>query len=443
MTARRIAFDVLERVDREEAFADRALDAALEEHAPSPEDRGLATRLVYGTLTWRRALDCILDDAVHGGVDSLDDDVRRVLRLGTYQIVFLSRIPDHAAVDEAVSLNDERAEPHASGLVNAVLRTIADDADDLEWWDEADRDRKPVRYLGQRYSLPNWIANRLIQIYGLSRAETLADAFNDRPPTYLRPLRDEAHDMLPLLEEIEVPDAPPSAFRATSMTDTIREGLDARRWIAQDVGSQWITRWVGASSGDDVLDGCAGRGGKTLALALDVGFEGRVVAVEPDDWKLDQLRETAEKAALAQRIEPAAGELQAWADATEETFERVLIDAPCSSLGLLRRQPEVRWRRDESDIPALVELQSELLEAGASMVAPGGILVYSVCTFTNEEGYKQVDALIDASEDFERADPPEGFEGMHLLDERGDLQLDPASNDSDVFYAARLRRRSA
>ncbi len=439
MSARQLAFDVLERIDESGAFSDRALDAELDRAELGDKDRGLATELVYGTLARRRSLDVILDEAVHGGVDSLDDEVHRILRLGAYQIVFLSRIPDHAAVDESVELNQNRGEPRAGSLVNAVLRTIADEADTLEWWDEADLDRKPVRYLGQRYSLPNWITNRMIQIFGFERAEVLADALNDRPPLYIRPLRDEAHDMLPLLEEITALEAPTSAFRVDSMTDTIREGLGAHRWIAQDIGSQWITRWVGAERGDTVLDGCAGRGGKTLSLALDVGLGGKVAAVEPDAWKLDDLQETAEGAALHQRIESHPDELQNWSESNDETFERILIDAPCSSLGLLRRRPEVRWRRDESDIPSLVALQRELLEAGADRVEPGGVLVYSVCTFTSEEGYKQVDRLLESREDFERAEPSADFEVEGTLDERGDLRLDPLDDDSDIFYSARLR----
>jgi 16S rRNA (cytosine967-C5)-methyltransferase len=161
--ARRTAYETLKRVDEDGAYSHLALDVQIERRDLSIEDRGLATRITYGVLTWRRALDALLDDAVDGGVRRLDPPVLRLLRIGLYQLVWLDRIPDHAAVDTVVSLTEGVGWEKATGLVNAVMRRLAD-KDEHIWWREADRQDNPVKYLGARYSLPSWLANRLLQM---------------------------------------------------------------------------------------------------------------------------------------------------------------------------------------------------------------------------------------------------------------------------------------
>jgi 16S rRNA (cytosine967-C5)-methyltransferase len=436
---RQVAQQVLETIESYDAYSHIALGASLERSDLDARDRGLVTELVYGTLTWQRALDEVLDGFVRGGVNSLDGRVLVALRVGAYQLLFLDRIPAHAAVDEAVEIIKRGPSRKASGLVNAVLRNIVRKKGDVQWWSDADRQKKPVRYLGHRYSLPNWIANRMLQQWGLERAETFAEAFNRRPPLYLRSTQDVESADLP--DGVEPAGDVPGALRAESMTDEVRAGLEDGRWVVQDLGSQLVGLYAGGEPEMSVLDGCAGLGGKALHLARLVGPAGGVVALDPVDTKIQMLCSSAERIGLTERLSTHVGTLQSYAEEAEDTFELVLVDAPCSGLGVMRRHPETRWRRSEADIRQLVELQRELLDAAAELVAPGGTLVYSVCTFTNEEGPKQVDSFLERHDTFSRVGPPEDdVDWKKYVDDDGQLRLNPAEHDADAFFAGRMRK---
>lgn len=440
---RQIAQQVLETIEREDAYSHIALDAALERSSLDGRDRGLATELVYGTLTWQRALDNVLAKFVRRGLDGLDLPVLVALRVAVYQLLFLDRIPAHAAVDEAVEITKKGPSRAAAGLVNGVLRSIVRKKGDVQWWSDGDRDKKPARYLGERYSLPNWITNRMLQYWGLERAEKLCEAFNTRPPLYLRLTGEDTE----LPAGVEPVVGVPGAVRAESFSGEVRDGLDAGKWVVQDLGSQLIGHFAGAEPDLAVLDGCAGLGGKALHLAKLVGPEGGVVAVDPADSKIELLCATAEKASLTERVRTQVASLQDFAKNSDETFDLVLIDAPCSGLGVIRRHPETRWRRKESDIFELTKLQQDLLDTAAELVRPGGTLTYSVCTFTTEEGPKQVERFLERHDVFERAGAPESGPGAEVdwknyVDEDAQLTLDPFQHDTDAFFAARLRKRS-
>lgn len=440
---RHLAYEVLRRVEQEDAFSNRALDAEFADADLEDRDRRLATRLVYGVLTWRRALDSLLDDLVHGGIEKLDAEVLRILRMGGYQLFFLDRVPDHAAVDEASDMTETYANRGAVSLVNAVLRE-ATRLEEPIWWDDEDRERKPVRYLGERYSLPNWIANRMIQLFEAERAESLGESLTRQPPIHLRMLGDEDPANLAADEEqLTVVGEVPGAVRAERVSEVVDEAIADRRCIIQDLGSQLVGRYVGVEPGMSVLDGCAGLGGKTFALADEAGDESRVLAVDSIKWKVDKLARLANQASFGARVETRSSRLQDLHLEVGDQFDRVLVDAPCSALGVMRRHPEIKWKRDESDIPSLVELQASLLDAAARFVVPGGVLVFSVCTFTSEEGPKQVTRFLDEHDEFELAGPPshEQLEWSSYVDEQGRLSLNPFDHDTDLFFSARLRRR--
>jgi 16S rRNA (cytosine967-C5)-methyltransferase len=442
--ARRAAFDMLTEVERRGAFSNVAVDTVLSGADLSAADRGLATQITYGVLTWKRAIDSILEETVHGGLRSLDDPVHRVLAIGVYQLAWLDRVPDHAAVDETVALTQNVGASRAKGLVNAVLREVGQrrDDDSLQWWNPADRERKPARYLGERYSLPNWMANRLWQLESIDRAEALAEALTQRAPTMLRGLGGGDPETLEGAEPVA---SMPRAIRVPGFTDDVRAGLEDVDWIVQDLGAQAVVELADVQPGDRVLDGCAGRGGKTLAMADRVGASGEVVAVDPAGEKLESLADSAAKAGLRDRIRLWTGPLEALVEETEEaSFDVVLIDAPCSGLGVLRRQPEIRWNRREADVTELVSLQRTLLEAGAGRVRPGGHLVYAVCTFLTEEGPKQVERFVEHYEAFDVEAPqgPEDIDWEPYLLEDGAVETDPLRHDADLFYAAKLCKTS-
>lgn len=418
---RRLAWTVLQRVNTGDAYSHIALSAALDAETETSlpgRDRGLTTELVYGVLTWQRAIDQLLDDALHRGVRSVDAAVLDVLRIATYQLHFLDRIPPHAAIDEAVE--HVRVLDGNTGLANAVLRAISR-IEEPVWWRPGDRERKVARYLGARWSLPNWLANRLQQQFGLERAESLAEAFNARPPIWVRRTALSGLD---------------AAERHDRLDDEVRAMQASGEAVIQDLGSIVVTLYAQAAATERVLDACAGLGGKSLHLA---GLGADVVALDPLSSKLELLRETATTLGVEADIETVEGELQSLP--AEELFDGVLVDAPCTGLGVLRRHPETRWRRSEADIQTLAKIQAELLDTAANHVRPGGWLTYSVCTWTREETSRQAERFLERHPDFRATTAP--AELARYLDDDGWLHVMPDQHDGDSFFAARFLRTTS
>ncbi|MFU8802797.1 MAG: 16S rRNA (cytosine(967)-C(5))-methyltransferase RsmB [Bradymonadaceae bacterium] len=443
LTARQLAIQVLRRVEEDGAYSHIALAAALVASNLDERDRGLATELVYGTLAHQRTIDTVLGPFLKRPLDRLDTPVRLALRLALYQLIYLDRIPAHAIVDEAVTMTKEEVGRGASGFVNGVLRTMLRRRKEWKPFEPADRARRPERYLGQRYSLPDWIAQRLVHLEGLERAEALAESFNRRPPLYLRALRPD-ESVLP--EGIEMVPHIPGALRAAGFSDAVRKGLEEFRWVVQDLGSQLIAHYTepptkGHGELTYILDGCAGLGGKTLHLATATDESTLIDAVEPMATKLGMLEDVLSHTPHRDRVTLHVATLQDFLATRDTLYDRVLIDAPCTGLGVLRRHPETRWRRTQADIDSLVELQRELLDAAAKRVRPGGVLVYSVCTFIAEEGPGQISQFLNKHANFQRWKPTSSpLDWSPYTDKSGDLRLTPLDHDSDAFYAARLVR---
>ncbi len=435
-SSRSIAVDVLERVTFDDAYSHIALSSALDKSKLDERDRGLTTELVYGTLTRQRTLDAVLSKFVNRGLDKLDRPVLLNLRLAAYQLLFLDRIPDHAAVDEAVEMTKKRASRGASGFVNGVLRSMLRKRRQWNVWDDVAPESNPTKYLGLRHSLPDWLAARLIEAYGFDKAMDMAKAFNARPPHYFRAvseLPDQAVDDLRKVDDV------PGALRADQMTDATRDLVERSKLVVQDLGSQLVGHFAAPPAGSSVLDACAGLGGKTLHLAA-LASDSELLAVEPQQSKLDHLQRSASQIGISDRTSTFRGVLE---DLPEKngSFDLVLVDAPCTGLGVIRRHPETRWRRSADDIADRAALQAQLLAQAARRVAPGGLLVYSVCTFTAEEGPRQITRFLDEHPQFQREAPPglDDLDWSTYTNDLGELVLNPLDHDSDAFFAARLR----
>lgn len=439
-SARSLALETLDRVFFGGAYSHIALASALDEADLSRADRGLATELVYGTLTRKRTLDTLLGTFVDRPIDGLDRPVLLSLRMAAYQLVFLDRIPQHAAVHEAVELVKAQCSRGAAGFTNGVLRSMLRKRKRWNIWETIDPEKEQVRYLGVRHSLPNWIVALLIDAHGFTGAERQAKAFNTRPPLYFRTL--EKSDGAPP-DGVSPVAGVPGCFRAESMSGELMESIRQHRMVIQDLGSQLIGHFATADGARRILDACAGLGGKALHLAQLADAEASVVAIEPHQSKLTELRKTVADTSFEDRIELFHGELADFSDDSDD-FDLVLVDAPCSGLGVIRRHPETRWRRTQKDVDNRAALQKKLLAQAATHVSPGGLLVYGVCTFTEEEGPDQTEEFLRDHSDFEREAPPKESEidWSRFINESGDLELNPADHDTDAFYAARLRRRA-
>ncbi len=441
---RSVAVAVLEDVDRRGAYAEEALDARLRRAGGMPgRDRALVAHLAYGVLRWRNVVDAHLARASSRPLSKLHPTVLAVLRVGAYQILFLDRVPARAAVHEAVEEVRRRRLGHASGFVNAVLRAVARRAGEPPPAPDT-----PAGRLALRFGCPEWIVERWLAEWGEAGAEGLARAASRIPETFLRARGDREG----LLERLrgEGVEAEPAAFApqgirvrfqgAPGDLGPVRDGSA----VVQDQASQLVVEVLAPEPGWRVLDACAAPGLKALQIAERVGPGGRVVGLDLHPHRVRGLAE------LARRM--GAGNLRgAAADARRPPvgggFDAALVDAPCSGLGVLSRTPEAKWRRTPADIEGLPRLQTELLEATADRVRPGGVVVYATCTTLRAENEAVVGAFLAARPDYRLEPPPaEGAPWARFITPEGFFRTFPeglageGAEAVDGFFAARFRR---
>lgn len=432
---RELAIDVLVRVE-DGAFANLLLPARLRSTGWDARSRAQATDLVYGTLRRRRALDALIEPQLDRDLDDLDAPVRAALRLGTYELV--EGVPAHAAVGETVTAVG-RTTPRAKGFVNAVLRRVADLGP--PWpWPAGDA----TAAVAVRTSMPDWIVERLVADLGRDDALAALDAANRPAPLTLRVDTRRAD---PDAVAAELVESGATVERGALLPDAllVRGAGDPARIAAvadgratpQDQASQAVAATVDARAGERVLEVGAAPGGKTTALAAAMDDSGLVAAVDVQEARLGLVTRAVDRVGLGS-VGPVAADGRSL-PFPPGTFDRVLLDAPCSGLGVLRRRPEARWRIEPEAVDELAALQRELLLAAAASVRPGGRLVYSVCTLTAAET-TDVGAWASAQlPDFAAVAPPgEPWKPWG----RGALLL-PSAADTDGMFVLVLSRSSA
>ena len=442
---RELALQVLQDVDHAGAYADLALHAALARSRLAPADRALATELVCGSLRWRGRLDFALVQVLDRGLDSLEPRVANVLRLGAYQILFLDRVPDAVAVSESVRLARAVGLERAAGLVNAALRRLAREREALPLPLLAD---DPLGHLVHALSIPRWIAERWIASYGAEAAAALARASNAPAPHTVRTNRRRVQRDALLAElRARFPDAEACRFAPDGISlargdladdPAFREG----RFTIQDEASQLVVEWLDPQPGERVLDACAAPGAKATAIAERVGEAGLVVALDRHARRLDLLARDTRRLGL-ENVHALRADASRPLDVSlgaDARFDRILVDAPCSGLGALRRNPDARWRL-EPDAPArLAAVQRSILLQVWPLLVPGGVLVYSTCTLAVEENEAVIDALLADAPELGPATAPTPASIAPFVGADGFLRTLPHQTDADGFFAARLER---
>lgn len=450
-TGRELARHVLARVEEDGAFASRLLASALD-RAPTLDasERGLATELVYGVLRRRARLDRALEAVADRGLASLDPAMRILLRVGAYQLLFLDRVPAYAAVHDTVETAKRLHGPRLAGLTNALLRRVAERGEPPL----PDPARDPLGYLIEVCGFPEWLARLSARELGDATAVALGAELAAPAAVSLRANRTAGVTREALVAALaaERPGAQltlaavaPDAVLARGLDGPARTEAFARGDFAiSDVGAQMVAELCGAAPGERILDACAGLGGKTCHLAALADNRAQVVAADLSAPKLDQAREQARRLGAA-GVETCVVDLLAELPATLGLFDRVLLDAPCSGLGVLRRHPEILLRRTEGELAVLAATQRRMLDVLSARVAPGGLLAYAVCTFDRAEGEDVVHAFLAAHPDFHLEPPletPGGVPWRRLLDGAGFARTWPHRDEADAFFAARLRRAS-
>ena len=430
--ARACAYVVVRRVFEQDAWADRALHGEAKRLRLDARDLALATQLSYGTVQRMATLDHVIERLARRSSKKLDAPVLAALRLGVFQLTFLDRVPAHAAVGESVELA-KRDAPRGAGLVNAVLRRAAREGRRIV-------DQLPdgtAEQAALKHSHPEWIARLWFDAFGAETARALMAADNEAAEPSLRAntLKTTAEALALRLpahvvdEEALILDGPFDTFGAPEW----EQGL----LMPQSRAAMAVSRALAPTQGERVLDLCAAPGGKTTHLAALMGDVGEIVAVEKHPGRAQALRATAE------RMGASIVEVRT-ADATqplEPTFDRVLVDPPCSDLGTLASRPDARWRKAGRP-EALASLQREILEAGASALKPGGTLVYSTCTISPIENERVVAAFLAAHEEFAATDLGADLPLWKHPTMPQYLQTFPHRDRTDGFFVARLRRRA-
>jgi len=440
---RETACRVLLRVAKEGGYADRLIDRELEKGNLAGPDRGLFPELVFGVLRRQGSLDHLLAQLVDKPLATLQAQPLTILRLGLYQLIYLDRIPESAAVNESVNLAKELA-PRAGGLVNAVLRNYLRRKDDLTFPDPAST---PVAAIAARHSQPEWLVSQWLDQLGLPETEALAEASSRQPPLTLRAntLRTTRDELLGLFRDRGVAAAPcthsPHGIRVEGRHQITalpgyREGL----FCVQDEASQMVALLLAPQPGERVLDCCAAPGGKATHLAQLMANQGEVLATDISRTKLPLIREAAQRLGI-DCLAVATADLHHPETFPAGTFDRVLLDAPCSGLGVIRRNPEAKWRLTPDDIQRLATAQKAMCANAATLVKSGGILIYSTCSTSREENEQVVQDFLSHHPDYVLENLNERFpDHRELFTAEGMFRAWPHRHGMDGFFAARLKK---
>jgi 16S rRNA (cytosine967-C5)-methyltransferase len=433
---REAALRVLYAVDARGAFSDRVLDSA--PRGADPRDMALLRELVKGTLRWRGRLDYVLDQIVHIGIQQVQPWIKNVLRLGAYQILFLERVPAHAAVDESVKLAHRHGHPGTAGLVNSVLRRLAENKDAV-----AIPDGDDLASLAVWGSHPEWLVERWLARMSVAEVRELMLANNRAAAVGLRvnALRGTRKQLIEKLAA-EGHAAEPARFApdlvwleggvAPASLKAFREG-----WCtAQDESEALVSRLVAPEPHERLLDLCAAPGGKCTHLAELMGDEGEVWAVERAPERVASLQTTVDRLG-AHAVHVVQGDGRSYT--FPMPFDRVLVDAPCSGLGVLARRADARWRKGPEILREMPPIQLELLAAGGRRARPGGVLVYSVCSFEPEETTEVVERFLAQNPSFV-LESVGGRVPDEVVDDQGFLCVLPHRHGCDGAFAARFRK---
>ncbi|MED4581800.1 16S rRNA (cytosine(967)-C(5))-methyltransferase RsmB [Brevibacillus choshinensis] len=442
--ARDIALDVLNRVEEHKSYSNLELRNVLDRSEISAADAGLVTELVYGTIQRRLTLDFVLSQFVGG--KKVQTWVRNLLLLSLYQIRFLDRIPERAAVHEAVEIAKRRGHQGISSMVNGVLRSVLRQPDVWERLPKGDA----AGQIAVTHSHPEWLVRQWVKLYGEDETKAICEANNRAPHTSIRvnPMKITKDELVTNLREEGI-DAQASVL---SDQGILLDGGHAAgtRWFKegyytlQDESSMLVASAVAPEPGMRVLDACAAPGGKTTHLAEKMDNRGAIIANDVHPHKRDLIVSASKRLGIS-IIEPIIGDALDLPEKGLGTFDRVLLDAPCTGFGVIRRKPDLKWNKTPEDVRSIAQLQYQLLVSLSELVAPGGTLVYSTCTIEPMENQDIVRRFVDKHPDFVldatlRDDLPEVVRDM--VDESGAyVQILPHHFDSDGFFIARLRRK--
>ncbi|MBI5591656.1 MAG: 16S rRNA (cytosine(967)-C(5))-methyltransferase RsmB [Deltaproteobacteria bacterium] len=450
--SRLISLSVLNEVDQDKKTLDQILDATFARIGNLPQrEKNLIFTIVYGVLRHRNRLDWILGHFSRTGLNKLDSEVLNILRIGLFQVVHLTRIPTSAAVNTAVDLAKTLKKPWLVKFVNAVLRSAVSRYPELS---PPDMENDPVSAISIEKSMPQWLISRWVSRFGTSQTLLLCDIINTIPPLTLRvnTLKTTRSD---LLESggihgrcVEPTVHGPDGIRMDHPEDPVTSPIASMKGFregffqVQDEAAQLVTLLLDPKPGETVMDACAGMGGKTGHIAQEMKNTGKILALDISPDKLEKIPLEMSRLGIS-IVETRVHDLGRPPDTSLiATFDRVLLDAPCSGLGVLRRNPDIKWRASPDRLERCRTRQIGFLDHVSRFVRPSGVLVYAVCSMEPEENEAVVAAFLRDHSEFSVEKSPAGLSPQirSLMNPEGHLRTFPHLHAMDGFFAVRFRR---
>ena len=418
-SARETAYCVLLGIFENKSYSNIALDSALRDSDMSALDKAFATNIVYGVLTNLSFLDFQIAALSKLPMKKISIKVKTVLRLSLYQMIFMDKVPQSAAVNEGVKLAKKKAYKSA-GFVNALLRSFAREGKKLPQKDDK------IKYLSVLYSYPEWIVAMWLSYFGNEECEALLAAGNTEPPLTIRVNKTKITE-----EKLSEMLGAEKGVAEGSLNITKRGGIAEMEsfkkgyFTVQDAAAQKATLTLAPEKGENVLDMCAAPGGKTTHIAELMDGVGKVTAWDKYPHKIKLIKDSAARLGLS-NINAYVHDAKTPGKNLYNSFDKVLLDAPCSGLGIIRRKPDIKWLRQREDITEIVKEQKELLSSAANYVKPGGALLYSTCTINREENEDMVSFFLEGHKEFEK---------------KKEILLCPHKDGTDGFFICLMKRK--
>jgi len=427
------------------------LDAALETYSKEislldPKDKKLCNALIFGVLRKRESIDWIISEFSNTDLKKISINLLYILRIALFQIIYMDRIPVFAAINTAVDIAKRLAGRKKAGFINAVLRKASSNYTKIAL---PDSKKNPSKFISIKYSLPLWLSKKWIKVFGFESTQNLGSQINSVPFITIRANTLKTQRQI-LLQKLTL------KVKSIQKTDYAQEGLNfispdvpiheleeftQGLFQVQDEAAQIITYFLNPKPGEKILDACAGFGGKTGHIAQIMENKGVIVAADTGGKKLESLKRDMQKLGIDIVLTKTIDILKTTIKNFDFYFDRVLMDAPCTGFGVLRRNPDTKWKRSKNDIIRMGAKQKKMLNAAANLVKPGGILVYAVCSCEKEENENVIDKFLEKRADFSIDKSFKSDRYEQFITQKGFLKTYPHINSMDGFFAARLLRK--
>lgn len=442
--ARDAAVSVIYRVLREGAYSNIAIKQELDKGGLLKLDKALVTEIVNGTLRNLTRIDWVKSQFVKK--NKIEPWIEDIIRCGIYQLLFLDRVPDSAVCNESAELARKHGHEGTVKFVNGVLRNVSRNKEKLEY---PDKEKESVKYLSVFYSHPEWMVKKWVKDYGRDFTEELLKSNNETPPFTIRcnKLKIRKQELMTMLSEENI-DCTEGRYNPEAIyirgTSAI-EGKDSFKkgyYQVQDESSMLVAHIMDPKPGDRVLDICSAPGGKTTHIAELMGNQGEIVARDIHQHKLKLVEENCSRLGVG-IVRTELYNAMLLDEGSLEKYDMVLLDAPCSGLGVMRRKPDLRWKKEQDNFWELAKLQRDMLELASRYVKPEGVLIYSTCTINKTENLEVVKDFLSGSQQFQLesiiGQIPENLvcESAH----KGYLELFPNTHGTDGFFIAKMRKR--